>query len=136
MFIIGDEEVPPSLTREQIKAVLGDDVEADFSYEDCLRMAERTYNVFHVMVAEGHHFRYRGPEVEKSWRKVLGERALMLTDHTKLGEVVVSAIQLNEGTDLNTVLNSWSGDTALVVREATKGLTKNSSTSTGGIVTL
>lgn len=137
IFTIGDEETPPKLTREQIKVVLGDKVESDFSYEDCLRMAERMYHVFHIMVAEGHHFHYRGSQVKDSWRKVLGERALLLTDHTKLGEVIVSAIQLNEGADLTDVLDSWSSSTALVVRDAVKGITKpHSSGSTDTLVAL
>ena len=136
LFTIGDEQVPPALTREQIKTVLGDDVQADYSYEECLRMAERTYHVFHIMVAQGSHYRHSGKQVKAGWTKVLGERALLLTDHTKLGEVIVSAIQLNEGAALDDVLNSWSGDTSLVVREATKGLTKHGDMHAAGIVTL
>lgn len=136
LFTIGDEETPPALTRDQIAAIIGDSVEADFSYEDCLRMAEKMYHVFHVMVAEGSHFRYAGDTVKKKWSQVLGERALLLTDHSKLGEVIVSAIQITEGALVDDVVNSWSGDTAVAVREATKGLTTSTGDGRAEVVSL
>jgi hypothetical protein len=58
------------------------------------------------------------------WNKVLGQRALWLSDHKKLAEVVVSAIQVNEGADVGAVSDSWSGDTSVVVRSAVGGLAK------------
>jgi len=137
LFTIGDEETPPSLTREQIKTVLGEDVEADFSYDDCLRMAERTYHVFHVMVAEGSHMRYSGDRVKSKWTKVLGERAILLEDHTKLGEVIVSAIQINEGAELDDVASTWSDSTALVVRNSLNTLSsaRSGNVAKAGLVT-
>jgi hypothetical protein len=43
---------------------------------------------------------------------------LRLKDYRRLAEVVVSAIEVNEGRDRDTVARSWSGDTSAVVAHA------------------
>ena len=48
----------------------------------------------------------------------------MLTDHTKLSEVIVSVIEVNEGANADEVIDSWSGDTAIAVRNAVTDLEK------------
>lgn len=135
LFTIGDEQVPEKLRRSQINQVFGAEAEADLDYKAILRMAERMYHVFHIMVEEGDHMQRHAEAVKASWRKTLGERALLLTDHTKLGEVIVAAIQRNEGTSLSEVLASWSGDTSLVVQNAIKDLTP-AGQEAGGVTTL
>jgi len=54
-------------------------------------------------------------------------------DYTKLGEIIVSILQVRQGRDSDAVASSWSGDTALVVRSALKGLTVGAGS---GLVTL
>ena len=126
LFTIGDEEVPPALTRKQIEKFFGDKVQADLTYEQLLEEAERTYNVYHIIVAEGSHCRYSSSltKVQEGWRKVLGQRAITLTDYKALSEVIVSLIQVNEGEDVDAVADSWSGTTAVAVRNATADLAK------------
>jgi hypothetical protein len=84
-------------------------------------LVSRMYNVFHVIIEEGNHCRYDHEGVVNNWTKLLGQRALKLSDHTKLSEVIVSAIQANEGEDAKTVVSSWSGDTSVVVAHALDG---------------
>ena len=96
-------------------------------------MVSRMYHVFHVVVEEGRHARSHLPQVMNSWTKLLGQRVLRLSDYKKLAEVVVSAIQVNEGNDIATVTKSWSSSTALVVNRAINGLTTTKS-SGGGVV--
>lgn len=135
LFTIGDESVPAPLLPAQINSVFGSEAEAALDYQTCLRMAERMYHVFHIMVEEGSNMHYSAEEVKNSWRKVLGERAILLTDHTKLGEVIVSAIQRNEGASVEEVVGSWSGDTSVAVRAAIGGLTP-AGHEEGGVATL
>ena len=71
---------------------------------------------------QGSHYRSYPDQVRNSWQNILGQHVLMLSDYTKLSEVVVSAIQIVEGVHAADVAASWSGDTALVVQKATKGL--------------
>lgn len=135
LFTIGDEEVPQPLKRAHIKQVFGGEPESDLDYPTLLKMAERTYHVFHIMVEEGDYMSHSPDRVKSTWRKVLGERAIVLTDHRKLGEVIVSTIQRNEGAAVKDIVDSWSGDTSLVVHDAIANLTP-AEHSAGGVTTL
>lgn len=128
LFTIGDEGVPPSLTREQISRVCGDTVERDYTTLELLTLAQRMYHVFHIVVEEGSY----GDRFLPAWRALLGERALLLSDHTKLAEVIVSTMQIIEGADANAVADSWDGSTAVVVRKATGALVSTGGVQSGG----
>lgn len=135
LFTIGDEGTPPKLSKDAIKDVIGGASEVDISLEDGLEMAMKKYEVFHIIVEEGGYYRWRGSEVKSQWKKLLGERALVLSDHTKLAELIVSTIQMIEGVDKDDVIKSWNGDTAIVIKNALddKSITKKEVQS-GGIV--
>lgn len=124
LFTVGDEQAPPALTRAQIERVLGDEVERDLQTEELLALAERDYHVFHVIVEEGSACRSPNSRaaVLASWERLMPQRLALLADHTKLSEVLVSTIALNEGASAATVAASWSGDTQMVVSRALNGL--------------
>lgn len=135
LFTIGDELTPPWLTKEQIISVCGDEPSRGLTYEEILEQAERMYDVFHIIVAEGNYARRNVDSVKQKWQDVLGQRAIVLTNYKALSEVIVSLIQVNEGVDTDVVTSSWSGDTSLVVKTAVSGLTaKTNSASTGVIL--
>lgn len=138
LFTIGDEEPPPVLLAKHVHRVMGTEPQTDISTSDLLAMVERSYHVFHVVVEEGSYARQRLPQVLAKWRECLGQHVLPLQDHTKLAEVVVSAIQVNEGVAVESVARSWSGSTALVVRQAVGGLSPASGKgpASGGVVRL
>lgn len=122
LFTVGDEPPSPGLQREAIVQVFGDSISQDLPAKDLLTMAERYYDVFHIIVEEG-HFASRAPDrVTSAWRELLGERVIGLSDYTLLSEVIVSAIQVNEGVDKAVVAGSWSGATSLVVANAVRDL--------------
>jgi hypothetical protein len=77
------------------------------------------------MVTEGSHMRAHPDRVTKAWTDLIGQRALPLTDHTRMAEVIISAAEVASGHDRDTVAKSWSGSTSLVVRNAINGLTLN-----------
>ena len=126
LFTVGDEEAPAKLLRSQLKTIFNEDVETDYSTEQLLTMASRMYHVFHIVVEEGSHAKSYMSRVMDSWTPLLGQRVLKLSDHKKLAEVVVSAIEVNEGKDAATVSSSWSGSTSVVVARAVSGLKKYS----------
>lgn len=132
LFTVGDDGPTPSLARAELRRVFGDDVEGTLSGEELLTMASRTWEVFHLMVAEGGTYSAR---MERAWRSILGERALLLRDHTKMAEVIVSTIQVVEGASARAVAESWDGSTAIVVRDAIEGITR-APRRQGGIMTL
>lgn len=132
LFTVGDEPCPPVLEAAHIKRVFGTGAQRDLPSADVLALAERQYEVFHVVVEEGSFARSRPDLVMQSWTEVLGQRVLRLSDHEKLSEVIVSAIEITEGKDAGAVAASWSSDTSRVVDKAVKGLTL--STTTSGVV--
>lgn len=122
LFTFGDE-LPTKLIRKSgLEAHLGDIVQTDQDVKDLLTLVSREWNVFHVIVEEGNFASSRQTQVLDAWQKILGQRVIPLADHTKLAEVVVSTLQVNEGADLASVVKSWNGSTALVVEKAVRDL--------------
>lgn len=120
LFTIGDEQAPGDLTPAQIKKFIGDDVVGTQTTEQVLRAAQKMYNVFHIIVQEQGHG--SEPETMRSWKDLLGQHVIPLSDHRKLAEVIVSAIQVVEGDSKEKVTKSWSKETSLVVAKAVKDL--------------
>lgn len=131
LFTVGDEEAPQDLLANEIQHFIGDTPERAYSNKELLEMVGRMYHVFHVIVEEGSHARSYPDRVRGSWTSILGQRAIPLADHTKLSEVIVSAIEVNEGRDADSVAKSWNGDTSLVVAKAVGGLTKAAGSGAG-----
>ena len=123
LFTLGDEETSHGAIRDQIERHIGDTLEADIPLKDLYELVSKMYNVYHIMVAEGDHMQYHRARTVDKWTDLMGERAILLTDHKALSEVIVSIIEVNEGTDAATVAASWSGNTSLVVSKAISGLT-------------
>ena len=135
LFTIGDEGPTPMLSKAALSQFLGDTVERDLSLSDLLTMASRQWEIFHLVVEEGSHARGCKGELFRQWAEVLGERAIHLSDHTKMAETIVSVIQRCEGVDHDTIVKSWDGSTALVVNQAIQSLDKIGSKSEA-VVTL
>lgn len=121
LFTVGDEEPPLDLPAAAVARFIGDRTR-DFDSRELLTLVGRMYHVFHVIVEEGSHARHDPRGVRNRWTELLGQRVIGLSDHTQLAEVIVSAIEVNEGRDPDRVVNSWSGKTALVVQRAVGSL--------------
>lgn len=135
IFTVGDEETPIGLTRAKIQEFFGDEATEDLTTEQLLAMAEERFHVFHIIVEEGSHVRMRGIDyVKESWQRLLGQRVLLLSDHKNLAEVIISAIQINEGATLDSVAKTWSAATALVVARAVGELSSVGSSNSSGVV--
>jgi hypothetical protein len=133
LFTVGDEEPPPNLPAAAIARFLGDRPQRDFDSRELLTLVGRMYHVFHVIVEEGNHARHDPRGVRDRWTELLGQRVIGLSDHTKLAEVIVSTIEVNEGHDRDKVVKSWSKKTALVVQRAVGGL-RPTRTGSAGVV--
>lgn len=137
LFTIGDEGAPRELLAQHIEKVFGPSKNPEekyktYSNEELLNMVSKMYNVYHVVLENGHYAASNLSEVKNSWQNLLGERVLMLSDASKLSEVIISAMLINEGTDAQKVIDSWDGSTALVISRAVGQLaTTNGSSSTG-----
>lgn len=125
LFTIGDEPPHMDLPKGVIKMVTGDGAEADMTSQGLLDILTPNWEVFHLAVG------YGADHVSDRWKKMLKERLITVSDHTKLAEIIVSTMQITEGTHVNDVVDSWSGDTSVVVANAVKALRARPGAGTG-----
>jgi len=119
LFTVGDEPNLDGVKRDQLKRVMGVDAQGDLSARDCVELASRSYEVFHIIVDGSYAARdLRG--VRKTWDPILPQRVIHLTDPSKLSETIVSTIELVAGRDRDAVVGSWDRSTALVVADAVR----------------
>jgi hypothetical protein len=124
LFTVGDEEAPGDLTREQIRRFIGDELPSELSSRQMLEMAQRAYNVFHIIIEEGNHARGYLPKVQESWRSLLGQNVISLADHKLLAQTIVSAMEVAEGLDAAGSAAHW-GAASSIVHAAVKHLPKS-----------
>ncbi len=121
LFTIGDEQPTPSLDKHDVLRVLGYKPQVELNGAALLKAAQKHYNVFHIVAEEGSYARSNKNEVRASWEALMGDNVLFLPDHTKIGELIISTIQIAEGADKDEVVKSWEDKTIVsVVAAATK----------------
>lgn len=127
LFTIGDEAPHPILKREHIQKFMKGNVEADVDIDDLLSDVEQQWEVFHLITptAATQH-----QHAVKTWKQLLCERAINMKDHSKLGEVIVSIMQVIQGEDHRKVVDSWDKSTALVVGSAIDSLVASGASTT------
>lgn len=125
LFTVGDEEPPMDLSATAIARVLGGQPQHDFDSWELLALVSPMYHVFHIIVEQGSHARAYPQEVRSRWTDLLGQRVIGLSDYTRLAEVIVSTIEVNEGRDQDEVIRSWNRQTRQVVQRAMGALTMN-----------
>lgn len=96
LFLMGDELPYDEVRRDQVRHLIGDDLEASISIEAIIAEVQERYHVFHLVVAQGSHG--RDPRIQQRWRTLLGERALVLHDASAVSETIALQIGLVEGT--------------------------------------
>lgn len=118
LFTVGDECVHPVLTADQVKKFLGVGCEVDIPTADLLKQAQEFWHVFHLIVKPE-----PGQPVVQTWKALLNERAIMVSDPTKLDEVIVAIIRMVEGASIHDVAEDHhDAGTAVVVRDVGRQL--------------
>lgn len=128
LFTLGDETVPPDLTADRLKKVYGSRQEPVVTNKELLDLLRPKFEVFHLIIAQGNHVRNYGIDgVLPGWQDLMGQRAVVVDDYTKLGQIITSLIQVSAGEDVATVTKSWSDTaTASSVSRALSTLTPGS----------
>ena len=108
LFTIGDEPYLTNISAEAIKEFVGDDIQSSLSAEELLAEVSRQYEVYHLMIEEG---------------SGIGQRAILVSDCTKIPEIIVSILEVASGKDAKEVVDSWDGTTSVAVSKAISGLT-------------
>jgi hypothetical protein len=122
IFTVGDEQPQQILTVAEIERWFGDQAKKDYTAAELIASVERNWHYFHLMVEEGAHMGYDPDRTIKEWRELLGQRAILLSDHKAMAETIISIVEVTEGRDKDAVAHSWSGDKSLVVAKAISGL--------------
>lgn len=112
LFTMGDEMPPAGLTPRDLEKVFGTRPEGQgFAPDDLLKQASEKYEVFHLIVAEGSYCRGGGwSRVYRSWYELMGNRAIILHDHTELSEIVLAVIKVLNGVDPEDAINEFQGN--------------------------
>jgi hypothetical protein len=139
LFTMGDELPPADLTDANLLQVYGRQQEPAATNKQLLEALSSKYHVFHLMIEEGSGMRFDSARTVAAWKELMGQRAIPVSDYTKLPEIIISIIQSVNGVNKDAVAKSWSGDTSLAVTKALSGidgaLTVTGSTG-GGLVRL
>ncbi len=123
LFTFGDEKYLNIISREKIKKFVGDDIQSGLTAEELLTEVSRQYEVYHLMIEEGSGMKGgRHSETVDNWQNILGQRAIKVSDCTKIPEIIVSILEVAAGKDVDEVSTSWDGSTSVVVSNAISGL--------------
>lgn len=99
-FTIGDEGFYETIKVNQVKSLIGDDIGEPISSERVVRELEQKYHVFHIVAQTVTSTTYG---ISEQWKKLLGERVLVLEDPNSVTELIAMTIGLCEGMiDLDT----------------------------------
>lgn len=132
---MGDDSYPRTLSGRELTNIFGDPMEGntEMTMQEVLTQASRKWEIFHLCLKQGWNmssigFGSRPGEEENrivgDWTKLLGERAIPVSDYTKIPQIIVSILERMAGKSVEEIVGSWDGSTAVVVREAIRGLTE------------
>lgn len=106
LFTIGDEEVPTTLSAKHINAIMETaSLQKDVTTKELYASVKENWEVFHLIIQEGSHYRYHGPKVDKVWRGIIGNRALKISDFNYVADVVVAAFDIVNGTRPESIID-------------------------------
>jgi hypothetical protein len=141
-FTMGDEAPWPTVTRSEVESLFGVSAAEDESIESLIARATEHWEVFHLFAQDGS---YRdNPHIIGTWRKLLGERLVMVDDSSLVCETIAGIIHgLENAYDADRVVNDLglSGAAAVAVKNAlvpvvgTGAVTTHKGVRSGGAVT-
>lgn len=95
LFTIGDEKPYAAVRRQHVHDLIGDTLPRDIPTAQIVAEVQQRYEYFHIIPTNTSHG--KSQEVQAEWRKLLGERVLMLEDEAAVCETIALAIGLCEG---------------------------------------
>jgi len=123
LFTIGDEPVHDGCTKEELERFIGGSFKSGLTGQQCVDLASRTFEVFHIVLMNEGDARHNSKRVLQTWDAILPQRVIRLEDYTKLGEAIVSTVQVVEGENKDKVAASWGTGTDLVIANAIRDIT-------------
>jgi len=116
IITIGDEE-PNAVTRaSDVSRFVGSSLQEDIQFDDLINSVRDMYTPYHIIAAEGSYARRRLEDVKVAWRGYLGNAALVISDHTKIAELIVSMLEVDAGVSIDESISKWQEETQRVLR--------------------
>lgn len=134
LFTIGDEATHPVIEADKLRQIMGYGEAQNLTAEQLLEEVQRTHHVFHIHINEADH--KNDQQVFASWRKLLGERFIVLEDHNAVAETIATTVAVMNGANLAAVTSGMSASTGKTVALALSnigGLVQGDSSSTGAL---
>ena len=100
LFMTGDEKPYPTLARQAVRTVLGDEIDDDVLLRDLVDDVRRGIEPFFLIP----DLARRGP-IEATWRDVLGDRVIAMESAGDTTDVIGAIVAMSEGalSDLDAV---------------------------------
>ena len=116
LFTIGDEMSWDNVSANKLKDMMGYPQGEDVTDKQLLEEAQRLYHVYHIHINETS---YRDdPQVLGYWKKMLGERLIVLDDHNAVCETISTLVAVQHGVDMAAVTSKFDAKTAGLVTTA------------------
>lgn len=116
LFTIGDEKSWDSVDATRLKDLMGYAQTDPITDAQVLAQAQRMYHVFHIHINETGY--KDNPDIIGYWKKLLGERALILDKHMAVAELIASTVAVINGANLDKVAAEFDDATANSVKNA------------------
>jgi hypothetical protein len=133
LFTMGDDAYPKTLTSRELSNIFGDKIEgaSELTMNEVLTQTSREWEIFHLCLKQGSNMSsswYADGGTEETnrvldeWTNLIGERAIPVSDYTKIPQIIVSILERMAGKSVEDIVDSWDGSTAVAVKEAISGL--------------
>lgn len=100
LFITGDERPYPRLSKQQVKSIIGDELDDDLAFPDVVAEVSESYEPFFLIPDP-----QRRKRCERVWRDALGDRVICMEDPIDTCAVASSIVAMGQGSlaDLDAV---------------------------------
>lgn len=123
IFTVGDEEITPGIDAFHFKEFLNDGDVKSLTAEELFDLTYPEWNIYHIIIKQGAHASRNFDDVYKSWCDVIGvQRTIAVDDHHKIGEIIVSTLEMISGKSLDDVAGSWDGSTSVIIKDALQSI--------------
>lgn len=92
LFLTGDEPPNPAASARQVRALIGDPLDADVPIAKIVEELQRKYEPFFLIPDPG-----RAAPIERAWRDVLGDRVIVMESPDDTSFVAAGLVSLLEG---------------------------------------
>lgn len=93
-FTMGDEMPWPTVTTQEVRTIFGVEADADETVEELLAKAQERWEIFHLFLMDGGY--PNDASIPARWRKLLGERLIMVEDSSLVCEIIAGLIYMLE----------------------------------------